>query len=93
MLKQQERVYAKLAEELQDMEWRLEQEAKAYFKINRIRNELNRELNIVSIGTITRVDHSRDNLLRSSFATNSVRNKTHCKILLRIRKLWSRNEI
>ena len=47
MVKQQERVYAKLAEELQETEWRLEQEAKAYYKVNRVRNEFNHELNIV----------------------------------------------
>ena len=48
MLSQQEKTYAKLAEELQETEWRLEQEAKAYFKVNRVRNDYNQELNVVS---------------------------------------------
>ena len=49
MLSHQQKTFAKLAEDLQEIEWRIEQEAKAYFKVNRIRNEFNSELNVVSI--------------------------------------------
>ena len=44
-------------------------------------------ITILVTSAVTRVDHSRDNLLRSCSGPSSVRNKMHWKVLLRM--LWS----